>query len=150
MGVESNIRVTAYLKFLCPKKPEQRLMHVACCGKVQKSRFCQHCGAEIQVRTYTVQVAAVCQSDMADEIKEVLCYLRDCSGAIPDDGCDIWYPNCAGAIDEETPGHYDITEEMITAEKTKIARLYAEQIDVLAKYYGSRPQVCFGLVVWEG
>lgn len=149
MGIEINIRVTAYLKFVCPKKTEYGASSIACCGKSQEGKFCQSCGKKIEFRSYSVQVDAVDQSEIRDEIEEALCHLSDCSEALPDDGCDVWYPNDAGVIDEETPGYYEITDRMIAAQKKKIVRLYAEQIAVLAKHYGAQPEVCFGMLVWS-
>lgn len=149
MGSEIHIRVTAYLKFVCPKKTEYGASPIACCGKSQEGKFCQSCGKKIEFRSYSVQVDAVDQIEIRDEIEEALCHLNDCSEALPDDGFDIWYPNDAGVIDEETPGHYQITEGMIAGQKTTIVRLYAEQIAVLAKHYGSQPEVCFGMLVWS-
>jgi len=149
MGVEREIRVTAYLKFPFPKKSEEQVMHIACCNKQQNAKFCQLCGSAIQTRTYTVQVNAIDHYTVAQEIKDALCYLSDDLGGLDDD-YDVWFPNDVGAVNDEEAGHHEITEEMITAEKTKIVRLYADQIDVLAKHYGSRPHVCFGMLVWEG
>jgi hypothetical protein len=96
-----------------------------------------------------VQVNAIDHYTVGQEIKEALCYLSDDLGGLDDD-YDVWFPNDLGAVNDEKAGHHEITEEMITAEKTKIARLYAEQIDVLENHYGARPHVCFGLLVWEG
>ena len=149
MGIEINIRVTAYLKFVCPKRTEYGMSPIACCGKRHDGKFCQSCGQKIELRSYSMQVDAVEQRAIQDEIKEALCHLTDCSEALPDDGSDIWYPNDAGVIDEETPGYYQITEVMIAEQKTKIVRLYSEQIAVLTKHYGSQPEVCFGMLVWS-
>ncbi len=149
MGMERNIKITAYVKVVCPKKQEERTMHAACCGRVQKTNFCQSCGMKILVRTYSIEVDAVNHGDIADEIKEALCFLGANEDPIPGDNFDIWHPNDAGVVDEEVKGHHAITEEMIADAKTSIARLYAEQISVLAKHYGTQPEVCFGMLVWS-
>lgn len=147
MSMNKQIRVTAYLKFLCPKKHIERAELQKCCGKKPSGKFCAVCGTAAKNISTMVTVDAVNQRDLTDEIDESLCYLQDPAG-VPEDDFDIWYPNEAGVLDEDAVGHQAITGEMITDAKDTIEQSYSEDIATLTKHYGSAPEVCFGMLVW--